>query len=129
MKTRVVVKALIRTHEDRYLVLRRTEKERIDPGQLDLPGGKVRFGEEPLEALKREVREEVGLTVEPIEPILTWSRLFGDVHYIGILFSAVAETTVVVLSEEHEHYDWVELNELLGLPLFEPIRGQLEMRF
>jgi 8-oxo-dGTP diphosphatase len=36
-------------------------------GQWTLPGGGLRFGEEPLGALVREVREETGLDVAPGE--------------------------------------------------------------
>lgn len=32
----------------------------------DIPGGKVEFGEEPHDAVIREIREEMGVTVEPV---------------------------------------------------------------
>lgn len=43
-------------------------------GVLALPKGHVEPGETPLEAAVREVREETGLTVEPLEEI-------GDTRY------------------------------------------------
>jgi ADP-ribose pyrophosphatase YjhB (NUDIX family) len=44
-------------------------KRRIDPreGFWDLPGGFLEEGEEPLDGLRREFREETGLEVEPVE--------------------------------------------------------------
>jgi 8-oxo-dGTP pyrophosphatase MutT (NUDIX family) len=125
-RTVVVVKCLIQNEESFYLLLRRGPDERIDPGYLDLPGGKVRFGEDPIEALQREVAEEVGFEVRSHEPLLTWSRVIDDTHYVGILYAAKVRRPEVRLSDEHESYEWVELPTLLKRPLFEPIRAQLE---
>ncbi len=125
-RTVVVVKCLIQNEEGFYLLLHRGPDERIDPGHLDLPGGKVRFGEDPVEALRREVAEEVGFEVRSHEPLLTWSRVIGDTHYVGILYAAKVNRPKVRLSDEHESHEWVALTTLLERPLFEPIRIQLE---
>jgi 8-oxo-dGTP diphosphatase len=54
---------------DGALLLCRVADRGPGAGQWTLPGGGLRFGEAPLEALAREVGEETGLTVEP-GPIL-----------------------------------------------------------
>ena len=50
--------------------------EAIEPrqGYWDLPGGFLEEGEEPLDGLRREFREETGLEVEPVE----WLGAFVD---------------------------------------------------
>ena len=47
-------------------------------GYWDLPGGFLDEGEHPLDALRRELREETGLEVEPGELIGIWMDRYGD---------------------------------------------------
>lgn len=47
----------------RLLAARRTEPERL-AGGWELPGGKIDPGESPIEALHRELAEELGIEVE-----------------------------------------------------------------
>ena len=57
----------------RFMILKRSEKEDISQGEWDLPGGAVEFGEEPIKALKREVKEECGIEIEVIKPVRLWT--------------------------------------------------------
>jgi ADP-ribose pyrophosphatase YjhB (NUDIX family) len=61
---------------DRVLLGRR----RGDPGAglWDLPGGFLHEGEDSLAGLRREVREETGLEIEPIEFFGTWNEVYWD---------------------------------------------------
>ena len=49
-----------------------------EKGKWDLPGGFVEEGEHPLDALRRELREEAGLEVEPLEFHGVWMDRYGD---------------------------------------------------
>jgi mutator protein MutT len=58
----VVVGILL--NRNAFLVERRRFDEPIDPGIVCLPGGHVHQGESLVEALKREMREELGIKVK-----------------------------------------------------------------
>ena len=58
--------------DGRVLLAKRAIEPRL--GYWDLPGGFLEEGEEPLDGLRREFREETGLEVEPVE----WLGAFLD---------------------------------------------------
>lgn len=64
------VRALIINDEGEVLL-----QQRSDTGCWGLPGGCVELGETALEALRREVLEETGLTVISAEPMALYSGL------------------------------------------------------
>ncbi len=65
---RVVVVGAALLCEGRLLAARRSAPPEL-AGRWELPGGKVEPGEVPEEALVRELREELGVEVEPVERI------------------------------------------------------------
>jgi 8-oxo-dGTP diphosphatase len=58
----VVVGIVLRGYE--FLVERRGTDEKVDPGIVCLPGGHVNVGEDRETALRREMREELGIEVK-----------------------------------------------------------------
>lgn len=67
--------AVIADSEGRVLLGRRALEP--DKGLWDLPGGFVDEGEHPLDALKRELREETALEIEPGEFLGIWMDRYG----------------------------------------------------
>jgi len=55
---------LVLDGEGRILLARRAHEP--DAGKWDLPGGFLEEGEDPRDALRRELNEETGLEVEPV---------------------------------------------------------------
>jgi 8-oxo-dGTP diphosphatase len=47
-------------------------------GRWDIPGGFLEEGEHPLDGLRRELREETGLHVEPVSFLGTWMDRYGE---------------------------------------------------
>jgi len=61
------------------LMIQRSETVRA-PGLWCFPGGAIEPGETPAQAIVREFREEVGLSVEPIGRLWEWLRDDGLLH-------------------------------------------------
>jgi ADP-ribose pyrophosphatase YjhB (NUDIX family) len=68
--------ALVADAEGRLLLVRRAH----DPygGTWDLPGGFLEEAEHPLDALRRELLEETGLEVDPLDFVGAWIDRYGD---------------------------------------------------
>lgn len=64
-----VVAGVLRDREGRVLLARRPEGK-ADAGLWEFPGGKVERGEAPLDALRRELHEELGLRVHDGEALI-----------------------------------------------------------
>lgn len=73
-----------------------TEKSRgAYTGKFDLPGGGLEHGEEILDCLKREIKEETGLEIKTAKLYDTysyrtkWNNLneIEDLHHIGIIYN------------------------------------------
>jgi ADP-ribose pyrophosphatase YjhB (NUDIX family) len=58
--------------DQRLLLVRKSADDPNQPGLWEVPGGRMNFGEEIDDHLKREVREEVGLEVVPGAPFHIW---------------------------------------------------------
>jgi NAD+ diphosphatase len=75
-----------------------------------MPGGFMEEGEQPEEALRRELREEVGLEIEKVELFRT--RAFTTPRQVEIVFTARAIGDTNELNYEIQKAAWFFLNEL-----------------
>lgn len=120
----VAGKAVIRK-KGKILLLKRSPKSDFDPELWELPGGKIDYGENLVQALKREVMEEVGLHIKVGRPFKTW-HFYKDKFWItGITFLCDYVEGRVNLSLEHEAYVWIEPLEYKNYPLSTSIEEQI----
>jgi len=63
-------------HRDRALLIRRGSEPL--KGEWSIPGGMLELGEELADAVQRELKEETGLEVEPLECILVFDRIMRE---------------------------------------------------
>jgi len=112
--------------EGKILLLQRSLNESFDPGLWELPGGKLDYGEDLVEALKREVEEEVGLQIKVGRPFKTWHFYKEPFWVTGITFLCEFMGGSVVLSSEHEDYAWIEPAKYSEYPLSKAVKEQIE---
>ncbi|MGN0037696.1 MAG: NUDIX domain-containing protein [Coriobacteriales bacterium] len=87
--------AIVRDLQGRFLITRRALDKRWAAGLWEVPGGGVLAGETPLQGALREVREEVGLALQPEQGRLCYSYVNTDLargdNYINSIFSFQAD--------------------------------------
>jgi ADP-ribose pyrophosphatase YjhB (NUDIX family) len=64
--------------EERGRVLLGRRRDDPGAGRWDIPGGFLHEGEDALAGLRREVREETGLEIEPSEFMGAWTEAYWD---------------------------------------------------
>lgn len=116
-------KALIR-QGGRVLLVRYSQSSPVHDsrawGTWDMPGGRLNTGENVVEGVKREVREEIGVDVV-IGGILstgTFVKFNGGTNFFVIYEARLVSDDAVFVPEEAEvaEIQWVDEKEALTLP-------------
>lgn len=110
--------ALIKNDEGKILIIQRCESNRYKPLYWDVPGGKMQYGEEMFQAIKREVFEETGLEVvkvgKPLSLYINKTQL-PIREDVQIIFDVTVKDTtqdIVLSPTEHQTYRWIKIEEL-----------------
>lgn len=97
-----------------FLVLHRSMQAQYFPGMGDLPGGKVHSGENLIDAIKREVNEETGLTLQQqIDELFVHQFSFVDqIVQEHVFVTTVSTQAVCINMQEHDSFSWVRVETL-----------------
>lgn len=101
---------------ERYLLLRRARSKDYGGGAWECVTGRVDQGEGYIEALHREVREELGVAVRPAFFVGTTHFYRGDAapenELLGVVFACtLADPAAIAISHEHDAHRWLTAAE------------------
>lgn len=122
-----VVCAVIRDSRGRILVARRSMNKPLG-GLWEFPGGKVEIGELPEAALRREIMEELGVSLDRLEPLEPTRHDDGSIVLNLIPFAAESSGETITL-HEHSEVRWLfphEMSTLDWAPADFPIIRRLQ---
>lgn len=121
-----VVNAIITNDENQILIVKRSMSSRYGKGLWQIPGGRMEFDETQLQALKREIKEELGCEFIPSsERVLSAGSYVIEVEgvkvqLIGMLYKGKIKGTITLQKEEISEYKWVSIQDALKMSDFEP---------
>src|SRR3990167_11245381 len=109
----VATKAFI-VYNGKVLILREvnTYQDGTNIGRFDVPGGRLQPGQRFDESLLREITEETGLAVKIGKPFFVneWRPVVRGEQWqiVGIFFACTAKSNNVVLSKDHDKFEWID---------------------
>ena len=80
-------------------------------GTIDIPKGHIQQGEMPVEALKRELKEETQINLQVDPRLLGVKQLEADKKFYMFVHQQNNHPEVIT-SHEHQSYDFINLKEL-----------------
>ncbi len=124
----VTVGALIFSDTGQVLIVRTHKWSNL----WGIPGGKIKWGEPSVEALRREIKEETGLEITDIEFVLIQDcihskEFYREAHFVLLNYTCRSASGLEVkLNDEAREFRWLSMAEALALPLNQPTRKLIE---
>ena len=117
-----VVAALI-LQNDEFLIGQRTKHQPM-PLKWEFPGGKIEEGEQPRDALKRELEEELGIVATIGDEVARFRHEYKGGNAVELRFYAVLEYTGEIENRIFREVKWVHRQRL---PSFDFLEADLPL--
>ena len=104
--------------EKRILICQRKKTARYGL-KWEFPGGKVEEGESFFDCLKRELREELSISVETFDRSESRINRYDDGGVFEVMYFFVSRLNGTPVNNAFEQIRWVTLQELRSLDILE----------
>lgn len=96
---------------------KRADTKKFLPGVYELPGGHIDFGENIVDGLKREIKEEFDMEINVGDPFacFTYTNDVKGSHSIEVIYFAVFANPIEQITlhpDDHSRFDWIAEDEL-----------------
>ena len=107
----------------RALIIKRSKYAGGSENEWEIAGGGLQFGEDLIDGLRREIKEEVGLSVHVDRLLYAMTGMVSPQRQIvGLTYLSYADFDTVTLSHEHTDFLWAtrkQLLEMLNKPMLD----------
>jgi colanic acid biosynthesis protein WcaH len=108
----VCVDCMVENEAGEYLLVKR--KNEPLKGEFWVPGGRVLKNEKLIDAVKRKMKEEIGVEVDIIENVgffeeffeKTEQNAFGGVHSISVVYRVKPRSKKIKLDDQSAEWGW-----------------------
>ncbi len=115
MKQKVSVRAIIQA-DDKVLLLKRANGRDSILGRYELPGGKLDYGEQPEDGLRRHLEYDMGVTLRSLQlrdAITYIDHDDRDIQYTFLLYAvSFPPKPSLRLSENYSQFAWWSVDEV-----------------
>jgi 8-oxo-dGTP diphosphatase len=124
-KPELTVAAALIVRNSRLLVCQRRHDDSHGL-QWEFPGGKVEPGESPVQALARELREELGVDATIGKELYRTSHRYGQFPsaFVLIFYQAEVEGSAVLQNLVFERFEWADIS---ALPRYDFLEADKEL--
>lgn len=119
----VVAALIVRDSDNKILICQRTKTQPL-PLKWEFPGGKIEQGEEPEDALRRELQEELGIEAEVGEQVSHFIHHYKNGGGVELKFFRVARFANDIENRIFKDVRWVER---ASLPDFDFLEADVKL--
>lgn len=116
-KFAIAVKCIV-FYNDKILLLSKSKNEMIgdlETNNLDIPGGRMEYGESATDKVIRELKEETNLIPNEITLKSSYTVIRPDgLNLVILLYKCVCNENNIILSDEHDDFYFENAEKILN---------------